>query len=262
MKKTLLNNRRDYQVIKEKLYKHFESLDEARHEKFSSLEEALEIGYKVAFNDEMDKKEKYNILYKSIYTVMYQCNQLKRKMDSKQMIMYRNIICGISRVRKENENWIFSILNSTMNILIGLYKGNDKANFLYFFEDTNYYLMDYLLDRRVTTMSDKEREIITNFYKLGEAMLSSEISNIQESEYLSLIMEFFVTSSAYWYINNELDEIEKRRSYITASCLGVTKESYYSMRIGTIIVIKALLSNDGNYRKEELEAKLVELGGK
>ena len=58
MKKTLLNNRKDYQAIKEKLYKHFESLDESRHEKFSSLEEALEIGYKAAFNDEMDKEEK------------------------------------------------------------------------------------------------------------------------------------------------------------------------------------------------------------
>lgn len=262
MRKTLLNNRRDYQVIKEKLYKHFESLDEARHEKFSSLEEALETGYKVAFDNEMDKEEKYNTLYKSIYTAMYQCNQLKRRMDSKQMIMYRNIVCGISRVKKENENWVFSILNSTMNILVGLYKGNDKKNFLYFFEDTNYYLMDYLLDRRVTTMSDKERESVSNFYKLGEAMLSSEISNIQESEYLSLIMEFFVTAAAYWYINNELDEIEKRRLYITASCLGVTKESYSSMIIAAILSLKALLSNDGNYRKDELEAKLVELGGK
>ena len=39
MKKTLLNGKTDFQEIKARLYHHFESLDESRHEKFTSLEE-------------------------------------------------------------------------------------------------------------------------------------------------------------------------------------------------------------------------------
>lgn len=262
MKKTLLNGKKDFQEIKERLYNHFASIDESRHEKFSSLEEALEKGYYASFDSEMNKEEKHKLLYKSIYTVMYECNQLKKVMDIKQMIMYRNIVCGISLVKKENETWLYSILDISMKLLISFMRSNDDEQFFYFFQDTNYYLVDFLSDPRITTISDREREMINDFYKFGEYKLMPELKDIAQSSRLEIIIEYYVSVGAYWYINNQLNEIEKRRSYITASCLSISNENYYSIRLAAIISIKALLSNNKSENNQELKDKLIELGGK
>ena len=262
MKKTLLNNKKDYHQTREMLYKHFTSLDASRQDKYSSLEEALEIGYSTSFNTQMNKEEKHKILYKVIYTVAYECNTNQKTLNFNQMLMYRNVLASMLLVKKENETWIFSLLDMSMRILISFYKSNSDDSFFSFFVDTNYYLMDFLLDSRVTTMSDEEREKINHFYMIGEAKLAKEIENIETSDKLSTIIEFFVSRAAYWYINGELNLIEARRRYITASCLGVNKDSYHSLKVAAMLAIKALINNNPHGEKNsELEAKLIELGG-
>ena len=208
----------------------------------------------------MNDDEKHKTPQKVIYTVLYQCNKLNRQLDINQMVMYRGVICAISNIKKPNENWIFSIINITLNILVNLYKANDNENFFYFAQDSNYYLMDFLLDKRITTMSDREKEMINNYFKLIEAKLIPEINNIAQSDQLDLIVEFFVCAASYWYINNQQDLIERRRGYITAACLSVTKEHYASIRVAAMISIKALINSNKGSNNEELEDKLVELG--
>ena len=164
MKKTLLNDKKDYHKIKEMLYEHFKSLDPSRQDKYNSLEEALDIGYKTSFDNQMSKEEKHKILYKVIYTVSYEYNTNHKTLDFNQMLMYRNVLASMLLVKKKEETWIFSLLDMSMRILISFYRSNQDENFYSFFVDTNYYLMDFLLDSRVTTLSDQEREQINNFF--------------------------------------------------------------------------------------------------
>jgi hypothetical protein len=96
------------------------------------------------------------------------------------MLMYRNVLASMLLVKKKEETWIFSLLDMSMRILISFYRSNADENFYSFFVDTNYYLMDFLLDSRVTTLSDQEREQINNFFMLGEAKLAKEIEEDEE----------------------------------------------------------------------------------
>ena len=163
MKKTLLNRQNiNANEIKESLVRHFSSYDTFRNEKFSSIEEALIEGYKTAINQELEKEEKRSLLVKASNTIIYFVNQGKYTLSLEHKLIYRNILVGLHNTRRENENYIFALLNFSFKILLDC-ENKDKEQFSFIASDTLFYLMDYVLDSRVYTSSEDEVNLITSF---------------------------------------------------------------------------------------------------
>lgn len=261
MKKTLLNRQNlNVNEIREQLNKHFSSYDTFRNEKFSSIEEALIEGYKTAINQELEKEEKRSLLVKASNTIIYFVNQGKYTLSLEHKLIYRNILVGLHNTRRENENYIFVLLNFSFKILLDC-ENKDKEQFSFIASDTLFYLMDYVLDSRVYTSSEDEVNLITSFFLLIERGLKDELKNLKESNELALILDLFLTMGAYFYINGQDSLFDSRKDLICAGILNVETSNYPS-KIATAYVASMNFNRYNNYPlKDKIETKKKELKG-
>ena len=261
MKKTLLNRQnKNANEIKESLVKHFSSYDTFRNEKYSSIEEGLIEGYKTAMSQDMYIEEKRTILKKASNTIVYFVNQEKYQLSLEHKLIYRNILVGLHNTRKENENYVFALLNLSLKILLDC-ENKDKEQFSFIASDTLFYLMDYVLDSRVYTSSEDEVNLITSFFLLIERGLKDELKNLKESNELALILDLFLTMGAYFYINGQDGLFNARKDLICAAILNVDTSNYPS-KIATAYVATMNFNQYNNHPlKEKIEAKKEELKG-